>query len=350
MLNIKDEPLFKYINPDNNDLFNKLNSYDLQELLYYIDNYYLSLRTTLGLDKNDTFGTEIEFEDTILLAMSHYLIDGLRELKLQDTWRLKYDASLFNGGEISSPILTDDEVSWENLNNICYLIGQNADIGDNCGGHIHIGTQALGDNYESWYNFIKLWSTYENVIFRFIYGEYLTPRQNLETYAPPIAAILTNDYAELISKNETEIRNIAIKLGHARHQAINFLSASDLKNKKNKRNTIEFRCPNGTLDPIIWQNNINLLMKLLTYSKSSRYNDDVISKRQKLNGNQYNNLNLYNEIYLDQALELTDMIFTNNLDKIYFLRQYLKSFDIGTKKLEKAKPFTKTLKPKKPLS
>ena len=35
----------------------------------------------------------------------------------------------------------------------------------------------------------------------------------------------------------------------------------------------------------------------------------------------------YNQIYLEQALELCDMIFDNNLDKIYFLRQYLKSFE-----------------------
>ena len=31
----------------------------------------------------------------------------------------------------------------------------------------------------------------------------------------------------------------------------------------------------------------------------------------------------------------------NNLDKVYFLRQYLKSFEIGNNTLEKAKQFTK---------
>ena len=30
-----------------------------------------------------------------------------------------------------------------------------------------------------------------------------------------------------------------------------------------------------------------------------------------------------------------------NLDKVYFLRQYLKSFEIGNNTLEKAKQFTK---------
>ena len=52
---------------------------------------------------------------------------------------------------------------------------------------------------------------------------------------------------------------------------------------------------------------------------------------------------------MDQALELCDMIFTNNLDKVYFLRQYLKSFQVCREKdiyaqepiYTKARKFTK---------
>lgn len=35
------------------------------------------------------------------------------------------------------------------------------------------------------------------------------------------------------------------------------------------------------------------------------------------------------------------MLFVNNIDKVYFLRQYLKSFIISDEKLAKAKTFTK---------
>ena len=38
------------------------------------------------------------------------------------------------------------------------------------------------------------------------------------------------------------------------------------------------------------------------------------------------NVYLYRNIYLEQAIELADLIFKRNIDKIYFLRQYLKSF------------------------
>ena len=48
------------------------------------------------------------------------------------------------------------------------------------------------------------------------------------------------------------------------------------------------------------------------------------------------------EIYIDQALELIDLIFTNNLDKINFLRQYLKSFEMcNSNNYKKSKKFTK---------
>ena len=48
-------------------------------------------------------------------------------------------------------------------------------------------------------------------------------------------------------------------------------------------------------------------------------------------------LKWYDEIYLEQALELCDMLFTNNLDKVYFLKQYLKSFQVLEKNYDYAK-------------
>ncbi len=108
-------------------------------------------------------------------------------------------------------------------------------------------------------------------------------------------------------------------------------------------NTIEFRSPNGTLDNIIWQNNVNFFFKLLIYARSINYNDDLIEKRHLTNLDKYNELKWYDEIFLGHALELCDMIFTNNLDKICFLKQYLKSFEVrkNTKDYSKGPSLTK---------
>ena len=105
---------------------------------------------------------------------------------------------------------------------------------------------------------------------------------------------------------------------------------SDLKRIEEfrKRCTIEFRCPNGTLDPAIWQNNVNLFAKMLYYSGSTSFDDDTVQKRHEIILTRFADLQYYDEIYLEQALEFCDIVFTNNLDKINFLKQYLKSLNI----------------------
>ena len=109
-------------------------------------------------------------------------------------------------------------------------------------------------------------------------------------------------------------------------------------------NTIEFRCPNGTLNSVIWQNNVNFFTKLLLYCRSEKFNNDIVFQRKRINSNEYNSLIYYDEIFLDQALELCDMIFDNNLDKLYFLRQYLKSFEVSNNNnYIKSKPMTKKI-------
>ena len=208
------------------------------------------------------------------------------------------------------------------------LIRPSASIGRNSGGHIHIGTQTLGDNVNSWLNFIKIWSVYENIIYRFVYGNFLTARPSMDEYAQPLSKTFWNDY-KFLKESHASLDAIIHKISHTRYQAVNFENVFENKcHKFYKKNTIEFRCPNGSLDAVIWQNNVNLFVKLLRYSKSSSYHHDIIQKRHKLNSNKFSELKWYNEIYLDQALEFCDMIFDNNLDKIYFLKQYLKSMQI----------------------
>lgn len=330
-----DNPLFDYIKPKNNDMFSKMRGIDLQDLLYYIENYYLELRNRLGFDNYITFGLELEFEK----AMIKYIENKLIEKSLHNNWNLKNDSSLKNGAEINSPILKDTSNSWNDLKKVCSIVENNATIGLSSGGHIHVGTQVIGSKTESWLNFIKLWSVYENIIYRFVYGDFLNPRSSMVKYASPMAKKFWKDYQKL---KEYDISYIISKISHTRYQSVNFNNVRDFNNISNK-NTIEFRCPNGTINPTIWQNNVNLFVNILLYAKSTRYNDDIIQNRRNINEDKYSELSWYGEIYLQQALELCDMLFTNNFDKVYFLRQYLKSFEIDNKELSKSKEFTKKL-------
>ena len=132
-----------------------------------------------------------------------------------------------------------------------------------------------------------------------------------------------------------------------RKRAINFTNISDiapyLYDSIGEMRTIEFRSPNGTFNPIIWQNNVNLLVHLFMYAKSDKFNEDKIMKRMKmmLEDNVSSKIYKYSRIYNGQAIELADMIFDNNLDKIYFLRQYVKDGNVSNMTLVKSETFTR---------
>ena len=313
VLNSQSSEIFKLLNPKENCALSKLKGLDLEEILLELDKYYLDYREDLGIPQEETFGLELEFEH----AKKENIKTELEEQKLDKSWRLKRDTSLEQGAEINSPILVDCKDSWQNLLDVCKIL-----------------------NKAYWLNFIKLWSTYENIIFRFSYGEYLSYRPTLDEYAKTVSKRFLKVYKKLVGNEKIDAYDIVKKLSINRYQAVNFENVMNL-DEKIEGNTIEFRCPNATLNPVIWQNNVNFFIKFLDYSKNKEFNNDIVEKRIRNKDNSYYDIALYDEIYLDQALELADILFDNNLDKVYFLRQYLKSFEIGNNTLEKAKQFTK---------
>ena len=335
----KDSSIFKYVNPFGNDKFSDLKGLDLQDLIILINNYYLQLRDVIGVEGYITFGLELEFEHCKKDKIEEELE---RNNLFNKCWEIKRDGSLTKGAEINSPILRDVKESWLELDKVCSIVKPLAKIDINSGGHIHVGTHILGDKKESWINFLKLWSVYENIIFRFSYGEYLTSRPEMMTYAEIMKKDFWKKHKEF-SKESYNMNDIISKIKGDKHNAVNFRNIN-LVNLDCfvEDNTIEFRCPNGTLDSVIWQNNVNFFVKMLLYSNSTSFNDDLVQKRHELIENKYYGLEWYKEIYIEQALELCDMMFDNNLDKVYFLRQYLKSFEVSKdNKYIKAKALTK---------
>ena len=337
----QDDLIFNFLKPSQNTKLCQLKKLDLQELIILIKKFYLSLRNTLNLDDSITFGLEIEFEHA-----NTEMIDSIIDKKYSkgDDWCTVFDGSLDRGEEINSPILRDSIKTWIDLKKVCSIVRRYAKICNHSSGHVHVGTQTLGDNSEAWINFILLWSVYENIIFRFSYGEYYSNRPCIIKYAKPISNVLWDSYENLnlIDKNDLYIDDIIDNISVDRYQAVNFHNV-EYENISNfsEGNTIEFRCPNGSLNPIIWQNNVNLFIKMLLCAKNSNLDKDLILKRRR-DTNVYYSLDWYSEIFLDQALEFADLIFDNNLDKLYFLRQYLKDFNFSSSgEYAKCKKFTR---------
>lgn len=308
-----------FINANENTELLKMDMKDLNILLNLLNEYNLELRDNLNLNKNITFGIEIESEFADITNIENEIeLDGLK-----NTWQLKDDYTLDNGIEISSPILKDDSRAYKEIELVCNIFKKYSKIGVHSGGHIHIGSQIL----ESEHNILALvnfWSLFEHVIYRFTNGEYLNIRPSADLYATPLRCLsLPSPY------NFSKYNNVMVD------SCIRLCNISSFKNKK-IRNTIEFRSPNGTFEPVIWQNNLNLFTKMIEKVKTI----DV----EKLYYDYFSNfsisVNEYNKIYFEDAIRFADLIFDKNIDKMYFLRQYLKNNDVSNRYV-KTKRFVK---------
>lgn len=324
---INSESIFKIFPPAENVIFSSISSSDILDLVILLKNYYLTLRNSLNLSKKVSFGVELEFS-SLNDEMISFIINKMFS---KEEWQLKNENTVKDGLEIASDILIDTENSWQTLKQVCDVISPYAKETPGAGAHVHIGAHVLGSNKIAWLNLMKLWSVYENIIFRFSYNEHLTARPLLFSYAPPIAKYLWEDYQIAINNNyEMDDLISFITRKYSKEHALTFSHVSLVNfSRKTDRNTIEFRVPNGTLNPIIWQNNINLFAKMLLYAKNPNFNHDIIDKRYEEVKDMFHNLNYYNEIFLEQALEFSDLVFTNNIDKLNFLKQYLKNYKLA---------------------
>ena len=123
----------KFMNSKSNDSFINFKGLELLELLLEIDKYLLEYRELINIPNYVTFGTEIEYECVPRNKVSEFL-----DSKFYG-WISKGDGSLTSGGEIISPIMTDDKEYWSELKEICdFLTKHNADTSKNAGGHVRI--------------------------------------------------------------------------------------------------------------------------------------------------------------------------------------------------------------------
>lgn len=348
--------IFNYLNPHENTSISKLQGLELQKLLVLINELSLEYRDILNLDNSDTFGIELEMEYAKKQAIISKFKSMYQEINALDNclifanfydhnraiWTIKYDGSLTRGIEVTTPPMKDQQQNWNFLRNISDVLLSLSIIGKNSSAHIHFGSHIFGSNTQYWLNFLKIWSTYENVIFRFLYGEYLTARPCVDEYASPVAKDLMQIYEDLKSINDLTFKQIIYNLSLGKYRALNFQHVN-VENDKGfmEDDTVEVRVSNNTDNVAVLQNYVNLIMKLCYYCKSSSFDDATIDKRYALIKGKYDSIIWYDEIYLEQALELCDLVFDNNFDKCYFLKQYIKSFKVNTGIYKKGDSFSK---------
>ncbi len=317
-----------------------------EQLIHELKDFYIPYRDSLELPLDATFGLEIEFKmpgydwkyrsdfSEAYTAAEIFM----KEHNYIDTWDVCNEKN--DHIEIVSPVLTDNAKAWNDLHNVLkYLKENGAYYSGECGAHIHVGMHLLGKDEESWINFFKIWSIFEDVIFKFTNGETYNSRLNFQKSSKSVRTRFNNLISNYIISNgrrKTIILNkkYCVNINQA---SLDLMIKHGNKFKSGVENTIEFRSPNGTLNEVIWQNNVNFFTKLLLACKNKNYDTELVEyfygkviKKDKLEDD-------------NLAFILADLIFNNDFDKLCFLRQYYKDFDIPSKEdpLIKSKPFWK---------
>lgn len=347
-----DMTIFKYLKPNDNLILSSMSSDGVKDILLLIDRYYLEYRNMLEIDKNITFGMEIEMEHFKGGVLDFWPFElEINRIVGNNDWVIKNDITLEWGRELATEIYNDNIKTWKDIRNVCGFSRQYGEIGTKCAGHVNIGSQIFGNEPLYWKRFLKLWSIYENIIYRFGYGEYLTHFPFITYSAKPIAKSVLDKIDMIEYKNYDKAFDVihslyekGMNIDFLKKNAVSFISMYGFDNYDILQNgcRVEFRNLLGTLDEVIWQNNINFIIKLMLYCKSDRYDDDILNRRKEEIIRISGDLWAYSLVYLGQAIELCDMIFDNNLDKIYFLKQYVKSFQISDKTFKKGKKLTIT--------
>jgi len=209
----------------------------------------------IEIPKKMTVGIEIE-------------VDGIRIREdLVDGWIAKTERSLPDGTEIVSPVLKKHEEDCKNIYGICNLLKQAGGYtNQKCAAHVHIGADYLTTK-KAYANFLELWCNSEELLYLISNppGE-VTRQEAYEdmAFASPISkkvkkAIETGD---LYLSDEEDLENFVKQIkktqGDARYYSVNFLNI-----EKKGKNTIEIRLSNGTIEPEIWIENINLFCGLI---------------------------------------------------------------------------------------
>ena len=209
----------------------------------------------IDLPEDMTIGVEIESS-----GRAGNVLEAIID-KINPGWIAESDASLTNGKELVSPILTGNtKDSTKQIRKSCEILRMlNHENKDECGGHIHIGEKYF-TNLESWKNLLEIWGDTEKILYAISNEEGQKPREAIIQYAVPISKdfekAIQNKGVEL--KDEDDIKAFIKQIQKHRQASINFQNIG-----KEIKDTIEFRIPNGTINPDVWVDNINLFGGLI---------------------------------------------------------------------------------------
>lgn len=269
-----------------------------------LKNNLLEYREKLTIPSSVNFGLELEL-DKINPNEVYRLIRN----NFGTEWSVKTDDSLTKdkNAEIVSPILQNQKETWILLRKMGELLEKLNPSYEKCSFQINFDGTLL-PSIEDRTRFLKLYAMYEDIIYRFSKGEDDNYRESLETYAAPIALALKSSLALGDEAPADMFTN------NKRYGIVFKLADKDL---------IEFRTPNMTSNPILWQNYITAFYYLLEFTASRKYDKKEVDRYIEGFCKMYP-LENYELEKREKALQFTRKIFPHSIDQISFMHQYLK--------------------------
>jgi hypothetical protein len=284
------------------------------------------------------YGVEIEFSGAGLIKVYSNLITNFipceyvlnhHNLNLNfDKWYVDTDMTvtssnnfLLMGGEVSSKILSDCSEDWLELKKVCDIIKESSGIiNDRCSTHINIDISKYLDNPMFFEILTKVVAIYEIDMNIFYMGDSFYKRATKEDYARSMCFDITKRLKKFNFKRDDLLDCLVFEKDiFGNRDGINLVKAK-------KSGIIEFRYPNGTLNPEIIQNYINFTIKLIDAIGNNKFDLDYLNYLFK--GQVDDPIFLLRYLKgidnIDKFCELINIISYNRNDIDSFYNQYMK--------------------------
>ncbi len=256
---------------------------------------YLKGFDKLGLPDTFKFGIEIEAYNVKTKGKDSLYTGESAKFITQRKWHMakKSEEELVGkgGAELVSPILTDSEECWKSIYEICEQIkkypgnkGENVVADNKCGLHIHFDAECLASNPEKMRNFLRLYAESEELLYKMCNDKNNPIRKNainknLKGILHIVSSIWRNGMATPTGKKILrQIENGTLRVSYKKFGKLKmYMNKYKLNEKRynglnltnignSKKNTIEFRMANGTLNPEIIKQNVFLYSSLINTS------------------------------------------------------------------------------------
>lgn len=315
-----------------------MDTIEKNSLINYLTKMDFNYREKLNVSDDIHFGAEIEYmvrngneHDKTIRKIINSNSNMKKIYKIAEYRRCDASNKDKKIYEIRTPILSNNTDDFHSLYNICNGISKmGTEESNQKGVHVHVDLALLDENKEFLDTFLKLFSIYEHIIFRFSYGNLSESNINVNSYSREVSSkiynyLMSNDPSMSFHNTISDLRH----LFKCKNYAINFHQ----RDFSCKNETIEIRTFNSTLDPVIIQNNINFVLNMINQVVTDQIDLDFLNYRFSEYDREFYVTEPYSNLNLDDAIEFSDLIFNTDLDKDYFLRQYVIKNEPKQKKL-----------------